>query len=136
MFGDMTWKDAALAGTLIVSLPLIVIYTPSLVFTKFIALKSPPKVRAAWTVGSALAVILAGLLFGGIEGIPPWGLLLLIPAGLIVYWYWRWEFTKAWIDDPEQLRDGLQLANDDWLYGLSVVISVAIAAAIKVWLLH
>lgn len=133
---DATGREIALLVTLLVGVPLLSTFMPTLVFKRFVALKSPPRTRAAWTVGSSMILIFGAVMLGGMEGIPPLSLLTLIPAGILVYWYWRWEFSKAWIDDSDDFPEGMKLENDDWRYGLAIVISVALVATIKALLRH
>ena len=83
-----------------------------------------------------MAIVIIAIVFGSSGIFAFYAAVATIPAALLVYWYWRWEFTKAWIDDLEELAEGLKLENDDWRYGLGMVLSLLISAVVKVLLLH
>lgn len=96
----------------------------------FVALNSPPTERAAWTAGIPYVVATLALLFGG-----PTDLMLLspffaLPALAVVFWFWRREYRKAWVDHPGLLAEDQQLENDDWKSGLIKLVGLIVAATI------
>ena len=52
-----------------------------------------------------------------------------------VFCYWRRDFRRAWLEHPEDLPEGLTLANDDWLTGLLQLLA-ALATAIGITLMR
>ena len=107
----------------------------------FVALRAEPTRRALWIVGIPYALTALAFMFylpsiGG-RLVSPIALGLFapfapIPGALATFWFWRHEFKRAWADDPEDLPDGVQLANDDWRAGLLILGAINVIAAIKV----
>ncbi len=50
---------------------------------------------------------------------------------MLIYFWLRQNYRKAWIDD-DQVPEGTKLENSDWRIGIGVVVGAIIAAAIKV----
>ena len=100
----------------------------------FVALKSPPSKRAAWTAGSAYLVTTSFAIFGGVPGYELIAPAAVIPGALIAFWYWRAEFRDQWIQNPDIGPDGITLANDDWRIGLLRLLLIIAVAAITVLL--
>jgi hypothetical protein len=96
-----------------------------------VALRSIPDRRAAWTAGVSYLIVTIFMIFGGVRGYEIYAPFTGLPAAVIIYFYWRWEFRKSWVDSADELTDGLVLANDDWKVGLIFVIGALVAAAIK-----
>ena len=121
-------------GLFLAAMCLAVMSVASFVLHYFIALKSTPPKRAAWTAGLAYLGTTLAFIFGGVEGYELIAPIAALPAGLIVFWYWRMDFRKSWVDDPELLPEGANLSNDDWRIGVAIVATVIVAAAFKVLL--
>lgn len=98
---------------------LAIIGVATFVLNFFVALNSPPTARAAWVAGLAYLPVALFFIFGGVPGHEWAGPLAPIPGALIAFAYWRWEYRKAWIDDPESVGDAIQLEHDDWRIGLA-----------------
>jgi protein-S-isoprenylcysteine O-methyltransferase Ste14 len=96
----------------------------------FIALTSPPTQRAAWTAGVVYALATLILIFGGQAEYLLVSALIPLPGLLILFWFWRREYRKAWIDNVDQLPDSTALENDDWKAGLIKLIGLIAAAII------
>jgi hypothetical protein len=104
-----------------IGLPLVFIALLSWLLHYFVALKSPPTERAAWTVGAAYLIVSILGLFGGPDEFW-WGApLAAIPAGLFVFWWWRRDFQQVWIDDAQPVPEDVDPANDDWRIGIIFV---------------
>ena len=54
-----------------------------------------------------------------------------MPGALVIYFWLRHTYRKAWIDDDKVL-ERTKLENSDWRIGVGVVVGAIIAAAIKV----
>ena len=96
----------------------------------FVALNSPPTKRAAWVVGVPAAIVIITQLFA----LPfryLWAAPILpLPGLLIVFWFWRREYRKAWIDNVDDLAEGKRLENADWKVGLITLTGFLVAALI------
>lgn len=105
----------------------------SLLLIHFIALRSPPSTRAAWTTGISYLLAVTALIFGGIEGYELSSVLAAIPAAALLFWWLRGTFRAAWVEDPE--NTDAPLANDDWKVGLSrlamLIMSALIATLVR-----
>ena len=113
-------------------------YIVTILLNFFVALKSPPNRRAIWTVGIAYLVISVPTVClilaadqdptaPGRFPIDPWvSPLLLMPGAIVAFLLRRWEYRSAWVEQIEDLRDGEQLANDDWRFGLIILALVII----------
>ena len=80
-----------------------------------------------------LSAVVALLMWGAPAGYELWAVLGSAPAALIAFWFWRHEFKRAWIEDPELLPDGVVLLDDDWQSGLlrlALVILIGIGIAL------
>jgi len=110
--------DILSLGLIVVVVPLLMIAAISFGLHYFIALSAPPSRRAAWTVGIAYLATAAILIFGGIQEYAAYAPLAAVPGGLAVFWFWRRDFRRGWIEDAEALPDGVTIANDDWRLGL------------------
>jgi hypothetical protein len=116
-------SDALLIGLLYSGSALGILSLISFVLTAFIALRSPPGRRAAWTAGLAYALTTVTLLFGGMPGDKAWLPLAGVPGALLVFWFWRRAFRKAWIDDRASGGPGVRIEDDDWRHGLAHMVS-------------
>jgi hypothetical protein len=120
-------------GLLAMGIPVVMIAFSTTILHYFVALKSRPSQRAAWTVGVAYTIVVALLSWGAPAGYELWAVLASAPAALIAFWFWRHEFKRAWVDDPELLPDGVTLIEDDWQSGLlrlALVIVVGVGIAL------
>lgn len=92
----------------------------SFVLSKIIALKFLPDRRAFWTVLpgyiAALGISIPLMSDLGYLTLAP---VIAAPSGLILYWWYRTEFRKSWVDDVENLPENVTLQNDDWKIGLA-----------------
>lgn len=105
----------------------------SFILNFFVALRSRPNQRAAWVAGIAYLPVAAFITFGGPPGYALWGPVVTLPGAAVVFWFWRREYTRAWIDDPAMLAEGEELEHDDWMIGLfklGALLSVAIGLAL------
>ncbi len=124
----------ALLGVAIGSLAgLLIITMISLGLKFFVALRSPPTQRAAWTAGLSYILTTMVFVFGGVEGYEWAAPLVALPGALIVFWFWRKDFRRGWVDDPERLADGRTLQNDDWLTGLLQLLGLFAVAALAAY---
>lgn len=123
LLGLIIWIVAA--GTIMMGL--------SFPANMFIALKSPPTQRAMRVAGTLYVAVTVIFLFGGM----PEYLLVspLIPAlgALIVFWFWRREYRKAWIEDAD-VDDTVTLENDDWKAGLIKLFGLLVTATIAAFI--
>ena len=113
------------------------IYVASFVLHYFVALSARPGRRALWTVGISYALgaaLLSSMASSltDIRSAPEHGYLIVmagtVPAGLIVFSYWRFVFRRAWVRTP---LEGQELASDDWKTGLWLLVVPIIAALPK-----
>lgn len=109
---------------------LAVVAIASLVFSFFIALKSTPGRRAAWTAG--LAYLAATLILAmmtseetGIYAFAP--LVIALPGAMLAYWYWFATFRRAWVDDAGDLPAHVEAEDDDWRAGLMRLALILVA---------
>jgi hypothetical protein len=121
-------QDALMLWIIAFVTPLLMIAAFSSGLRYFVALSSPPTQRAAWTAGSAYLITTTILIFVGISGYELLVPLAALPGGLIAFWFWRLDFRRAWIEDPESIPDGLTLANDDWRIGVLQLLALIILA--------
>jgi drug/metabolite transporter (DMT)-like permease len=102
------------------------------VFGKIIALREKPDRRALWTAAAAYAGAAFIFIFSGGDFISPWlGAFVPMPGAVLTYFWLRHIYRKGWVDD-ENVPEGLKLENSDWRVGLGAVVTVIVAAAIKV----
>lgn len=62
-----------------------------------------------------------------------WASIAAMPAGAYAFWSLQKDFRRAWIDDPDNLSDGVTLENDDWKAGairLALIFVIIFFAAI------
>lgn len=123
--------SAGLFASAVLSLFIIAFIAAGLHY--FVALNSPPRERALWTVGPAYFIC---ALFGVVPDngpIPfwvwPFGA---IPGAAIWYWFWLRDFQKRWYDSIEDLPDDVPLANHDWKNGLLTLAGAFVASLIIV----
>ena len=131
----MDGDSPLLMGLLFVAANLLIISMATIILHKFIALKMRPGPRAAWTIGIAYLLATAIWVFGGPPEAIAYAPLAAVPGALLAYWYWQGEFRRAWVEDPNQLPEGVNLANDDWRIGLFAVVAAVIIAVLKWYLL-
>lgn len=109
--------------------PLLVIVGIAFVLHFFIALEATPSRRAGWTAGIAYLLATILFLFGG--NLRPeqqiWVPLVCLPSALIVFLFWRNDFRRRWIENPDLLPEGMTIANDDWRIGLAEVLAFTVA---------
>lgn len=132
LMADMASSDGLVIGLLFAGLGLALIAAISVPLHFVIALRSPPSQRAGWSAG--LACLIASLLLysGGLD-LLDWLLpLFCLPGALVVFWFWRREYRRAWIDRPEAAPAGKTLENDDWRIGLATLLAFVVAAAVKI----
>ncbi len=143
-------NEALLFAFFIAAGGFIATYILCLVLNFVVALKAPPNRRATWTVGIAYAVvsIAAVVAIDSIRRDPsapktPFPIepletpLLLVPGTIIIFLLMRWGYRSAWIDDAEELPEGLKLANDDWRRGaVSLLLIVVLLAARAIFRLY
>ena len=124
-----------LAGVALAAVPIAPI---TFALRYFVALRAPPTVRAAWTAGIAYLITTAFWLFGGPVGSANWAPLVALPGAAIAFLFWRSDFRRGWIEDVENMPQGVRLANDDWAAGLvrllGLVATAAIAAFIRMYM--
>lgn len=133
MIEGMSLSEACLAALLVIGISTCIISVLCVAGERFIALRSPPKTRARWTVGLAYGGAVIALL-AWMSEIAPWWLLPLapiIPAG-IGYAVLLSSYKKAWVDDANDLPEGVSFANDDWRFGICLLLGAIAAAAIRV----
>jgi hypothetical protein len=118
--GERAVKDTILFGVMVIVAPLLMIAIVSFGLRYFIALNARPSQRAAWIAGIAYLATTIFIIFGGAAP-PEYAIfvpLAALPGGLVAYWFWRREFRQGWIENAEDLPEGVTLANDDWRMGL------------------
>lgn len=123
-----------LAGAGLVALIALLINMPiSFVLYRFVALNAPPERRAFWTIFPGYIGAAASVGFG-MSGLvnPILSVIIPIPGALLCYWWLLHDLRKGWIDNPDDLPEGVTLANSDWRVGLAGVVALIIAATIKV----
>lgn len=136
----MTPMEMGQATLLIVGIAFAMIWALALLLQQFVALRAEPTRRATWTVGIPYVLTAVALMFAlpaaAGQFFSPVALALIapfaaIPGGLATFWWWRRSFKSAWVDDPADLPEGVELANDDWRVGLLILTAVLVIAAIK-----
>jgi hypothetical protein len=133
---DMTPAEMALAILLMCGMALAITAVVSFLLRFFVALKSPPSLRAAWISGLSYLAASAILYFGGPPGIGVLAPLSCIPAALIVYLVrWR-DFRQRWVDSPELAPAAVDLETDDWKRGLGLLASLLAAPILGALLRH
>jgi len=128
------WQIAVIG----LGIPLVLMAFLTWILHYFVALKTRPSSRTAWTVGIAFLIVAALFMWGTPAGYELWSVPLIIPAALIAFWFWKTEFRRAWIEDADQLPDGVTLADDDWVSGLlrlALVIVVGLGIALIRWVM-
>jgi hypothetical protein len=139
-------NDTILFALLIAGAGFVITYVLGAVLNFFVALKSRPVRRAAWTIGIAYVVLSiatewAILVAKSDPGAPTGSFpvdplivpLLIVPGALAVFMLRLWGYRATWVEDESELREGEKLANDDWRIGLGVlalVIAVLLARAL------
>lgn len=121
-------RDNLLIGLIFAAMGLGIVAVASFVLQYFVALKSPPSQRAAWTAGLAYLAATAVFLFGGPAGAEYASALICLPGALIAFWFWRSEFRRAWINNPDDVPEGQSIANDDWRIGLLRLLALVVVA--------
>lgn len=96
----------------------------------FVGLKYPPNKRALWTVGLAYLAAVAFGVSGGPTGFAFVWPLASLPPALVIFWYWRRDFSKNWYDDPDTMPEGVNTIDDDWKSGLTKLIALLVAGAL------
>jgi hypothetical protein len=128
----MTITEICLLTALFVAACAIPIWAISLALHYIVALKSPPRMRAIWTVLPAYIATIGFMEFGGSPEMALYGPFAALPATAVMFWVWHRDFRRAWVDDAADLPDGVALANDDWRVGLAIVVAfIAVAVARK-----
>ena len=137
-------NEALLFAFFIVAIGFIATYVLCLALNFVVALKALPNRRATWTVGIAYAVVSIAIVVA-IEAIrrdpsapkspfpiePLEAPLLLVPGTIIIFLLMRWRYRATWIDDAEDLPEGMKLANDDWRRGAVALLLVVVALAAR-----
>jgi hypothetical protein len=136
-------NEVLLFAFLIAAGGFVATYILCLALNFVIALKAPPNRRATWTVGIAYAVVSIAavasiILISRDPSAPktPFPIdpleapLLLVPGTIIIFLLLRWGYRSAWIDEAEDLPEGVKRANDDWRRGaIALLAIVALLAA-------
>jgi hypothetical protein len=136
-------NEVLLFAFVIAAAGFVVTYILCLGLNFVIALKAPPNRRATWTVGIAYAAvsIAAVVSIASISQIasapktpfpidPLEAPLLLVPGTIIIFLLMRWGYRSAWVDEAEELPEGVKLANDDWRRGaIALLLIVGLLAA-------
>ena len=139
-------NDTILLALLIAGAGFVVTYIIGAALNFFVALKSRPVRRAAWTIGIAYvatstATLCAIFVAESDPSAPSAHLpvdpliapLLLVPGALAVFLLRLWAYRVTWVENESELREGENLANDDWRFGLgalALVILVLLARAL------
>jgi hypothetical protein len=145
-------NDTIFIALLIAGAGFVVTYVLGVVLNFFVALKSRPMRRAAWTIGIAYVVTsiaaVCAIFVAKSDPSAPSGPfpvdplivpLLIIPGALAVFLLRLWGYRVAWVEEESELREGEKLANDDWRVGLGVlalVIAVLLARALLKYFLR
>lgn len=128
MLASMTPAELAQEALLLAAIFALPSWIFSFILHFFIALKSTPARRAAWTVAPAFVMSCAvAVLWTPDLGLV--GIGAAVPGAILAYFYWLWLFRRAWVDDTIA---GVALANDDWRRGLACVGLVLLALAARV----
>jgi hypothetical protein len=137
-------NEALLFALVIAAGGFVATYILCLALNFVVALKARPNRRATWTVGIAYAVVSIAIVVA-IEAIrrdpsapkTPFPIepletpLLLVPGTIIIFLLMRWRYRATWIDDAEELPEGVKLANDDWRRGAVALLLVVVALAAR-----
>jgi hypothetical protein len=125
-------NEAMVVGFIVIAVPLVALALVTWLLHYFIALKSPPTQRAAWTVGIAYPIVLA-LCASAVPEEYWWEAPLAgVPGALLAFWWWRMDFREAWVDASKDVPEGVKLANDDWRIGLIFVAGLIGFLALRV----
>ena len=105
------------------------------IFGRTVALKKRPDERALWTAALAYAGATLVIIFFGSEVVSVWQApLVSLPGALIIFFWQRYIYRKAWLEDHE-VTEGMSLENDDWRMGIVIVLTLLVASAIKALIL-
>lgn len=131
--GESTGMDLVYEAALFAGMAFIVNFFVGFLLYRFVALNSPPERRAFWTVFPGYIAAGLAMVFG-MSGLvsPLWSPIVPLPGALLMYWWLVRDLRKGWIENPEDLPDGVKLANSDWRMGLAGVAALIVAAAIRV----
>ena len=127
-------EDLLQGAALLSALSAVITIGISGLLTRVVALKSLPDQRALWTVtpGIVIAFCLCGAMVIGL-GMPFYTIFVTVLPGLLVFWWYRGQYRKAWIPD-DQIPDDVTLENDDWTVGLAgIAILLLIGLYRVVW---
>lgn len=132
LFRDGTPAEIALMLLLVATMGFALMTPLVWISGKIIALNEKPERRALWTTAAAYAAAASIFVFASDGFVSPWlGPIVPLPGAVLIYFWLRHTYRKGWIDD-ENVPEGLKLENSDWRVGLGVVVTVIIAAAVKV----
>lgn len=91
---DLLKGALVLAGIALAAMGIV-----SIVLSFFVAVRSTPARRAAWTAGIAYASIVVGAFFLDLHGIEAWTAVIALPGALLTFLYWWLGFRSAWVAD-------------------------------------
>ena len=130
---DATISEILYIAALFTGLCFVIIFFISFVLQFIVALKARPARRALWSVVPPVLLVASVFALWGPQegGLQVWLPLSAIPAGMLAFAYWYFSFRRAWVEDPENLPEGVGLSNDDWKIGLAVVVFVLILNTLK-----
>jgi len=123
------WEDALAVAVFAAVMALTFMIVAAVVLSYFVALRSPPSQRAAWTAGIAYLLVALILIFGFLPGYELVSVLAAIPAALVVFLGCRLIFQRAWIDAADERADQDDIEDDDWkigLFRLGAVVTVVV----------
>ncbi|MGB7655218.1 MAG: hypothetical protein WBL74_07035 [Novosphingobium sp.] len=137
-------SDALRGGVIVFGTPAILVWVLSLILDKFAALSATPDTRAKVTVGIPylIAVMLVAAYIIAIatedtDGVPLWieafgPPLFPLPGAALIYLHYRAEYRRRWVENADDLPDGVTLANDDWKVGLATLALFALFGVFRV----
>src|SRR2546430_15750012 len=112
-------NETILITLLVAGAGFVVIYVLGVVLNFFVALKSRPIRRAAWTVGIAYVVASIGIVTGIFVAIagpsapstpfpvdPLTAPLLIAPGAMLLFLLRLWGYRAAWVENESELREG------------------------------
>lgn len=114
-------------ATIVIAGSALAIYLPARILLFFVALKSRPLRRALITT-SIPYFLSAVFVMTWREVAEFWYLVpfMMIPGALIGFWLIYSNLKSRWIEDPDSLPEGVELATDDWKEGMATLALVTL----------
>lgn len=108
----------------------LAVFLPAKVLLFFVALKSRPFKRSAITVAIPYAIstifVMTWREVSGYWYLVP---IIMLPGASIAFWLIYSSLKRRWVEDPEDLPEGVALATEDWKEGMAMLALTALVLA-------